>query len=83
MCDGMACRCAGAGRQRGVGCCVVVAGAGEFCLCFVEVDRVQTTKTATAIKLAEKKCFILLQYCTVYCFIAMSFGGRACGVFCY
>ena len=54
MCDGMACRCAGAGRQRGVGCCVVVAGAGEFCLCFVEVDRVQTTKTATAIKLAEK-----------------------------
>ena len=47
-------RWAGAGRQRGVGCCVVVAGAGEFCLCFVEVDRVQTTKTATAIKLAEK-----------------------------
>ena len=45
----------------------MVAGVGEFCLCFVEVDRVQTTKTATAIKLAEKNCFILLQYCTVYC----------------
>ena len=48
----------------------MVAGAGEFCLCFVEVDRVQTTKTATAIKLAEKKCFISLQYCTVvYCLL--------------
>ena len=79
-----ACRGAGTGYglQRGVGCCVVVAGAGEFCLCFVEVDRVQTTKTATAIKLAEKKMFrfITKLYCLLF---AMSVGGRACGVFCY
>ena len=79
-----ACRdAAGADRQRGVGCCVVVAGAGEFCLCFVEVDRVQTTKTTTAIKLAEKKMFhfITILYCRLL--FAMSFFGRACCVFCY
>ena len=68
---------------RRIGCYVVVAGAGEFCLCFVEVDRVQTTKTTTAIKLAEKKMFhfITILYCRLL--FAMSFGGRACCVFCY
>ena len=55
----------------------MVAGVGEFCLCLVEVDRVQTTKTATAIKLAEKKMFhfITILYCLLF---AMSFVGRAC-----
>ena len=49
-----ACRYAGAGLQRGVGCCVVVAGAGEFCLCLLKLIEFKQRKQRRLSSLLKK-----------------------------